>query len=208
MIKLVAFDLWLTLAYKNVEYSASEKIIKKLKIDIPKEEFVSIFEEALQTRTWNSEYEAYRGVCIALGLKPTDENVNTFIRMRDKVESECMLFDHTIPLLEELRRNGYKTGLVSNCSQFAAERIKKRTELLDYIDYPFFSYAVGFVKPDIRFFGKMLEITGCKPDETVMVGDTKKNDVIVPKSIGMNAIHFRNYLQLRKDLKTLGVKIE
>ena len=47
--------------------------------------------------------------------------------------------------------------------------MKEKTAILDYIDYPLFSFGLGTIKPDLAFFEKMLEITACKPEETIMV---------------------------------------
>jgi FMN phosphatase YigB (HAD superfamily) len=53
----------------------------------------------------------------------------------------------------------------------------------------------------------MLKITKCKPEETIMIGDKLNDDVIPPRSIGMNAILFKNYEQLKLDLEKFGVCI-
>jgi FMN phosphatase YigB (HAD superfamily) len=36
--------------------------------------------------------------------------------------------------------------------------LREKTRILDYIDYPLFSFDVGVVKPDLKIFEKMLEI--------------------------------------------------
>lgn len=48
MIKLIIFDLWQTLAYRNVNYSTTSKMLEKTKITIPKKEFTKVFENSLQ----------------------------------------------------------------------------------------------------------------------------------------------------------------
>ena len=60
MIKLISFDLWQTLAYRDVKYSTTYLMLEKTKTNIPKDKFVKIFEESIQTRKWKSKFEAYK----------------------------------------------------------------------------------------------------------------------------------------------------
>ena len=207
MIKLVIFDLWQTLAYRDVEYSTTSMMLEKTGADIPKDKFVKIFEESLQTKKWESKSKAYRNLCKNMGLKTTEHNIKLLRDIRDKAEEETKLYPHTIPMLKQLRKDGYKTGLISNSSIFAVEQIKQKTELLEYIDYPLFSFDVGVIKPNLKFFTKMLEICKCKPEETIMIGDKLNDDVIPPKKIGMKALQYKDYETLKKDLKKFNVNI-
>ncbi|HLD49006.1 MAG TPA: HAD-IA family hydrolase [archaeon] len=208
MIKLIIFDLWQTLAYRDVEYSTTSKMLEETGISIPKEKFVKIFEESLQTKKWESKFEAYKSLCKNMGLKTTKDMIKLLMSIRDKAESETKLYSHTIFMLKQLRDQGYKTGLISNSSVFAIEQIKKKTDLLNYIDYPLFSFDVGVIKPNLKFFRAMLNISKCKPKETIMIGDKLNDDVIPPKSLGMSAILFKDYEQLKKELTSFGIFIK
>jgi len=127
--------------------------------------------------------------------------------IRDEAESKCKLYSYTIPMLKKLKELRYKIGLISNSTIFAIEKVRKKTNLLDLVDYPLFSFDVGVIKPDPEFFTKMLEISGCKPEETIMIGDKLNDDVIPPKRIGMNAIHYKNYEQLKQELASFSVML-
>lgn len=121
---------------------------------------------------------------------------------------ETKLYSYTVPMLRQLREKNRKTGVISNSSVFAVEQIKKKTNLLDYIDYQLFSYGVGYVKPDLKIFEEMLRISGCEPEETLMVGDKLEEDVIPPRNIGMNAILFESYDQLKGELRKFSIYLE
>jgi HAD superfamily hydrolase (TIGR01662 family) len=207
MIKLIIFDLWQTLACRNVGYSTTSKMLEETGVKIPKEKFVKIFEESIQTKKWGSKYEAYKNLCQNMGLETTQENISLLIRIRDKAEAETRLYPHTISMLKQLREKGYKIGLVSNSSVFAIEQIKK-TPLLSYIDYPLFSFDVGTIKPDLEFFKEMLKISKCEPKEVIMVGDKLNDDVLPAKDLGMKAILFKDYEQLKVELATFGISIK
>ena len=56
---------------------------------------------------------------------------------------------------------------------FVADRKtrKKKTKIMDYIEYPIFSYDVGVVKPNLKGFRHVLKTSKCKPEKTIMIGD-------------------------------------
>jgi len=208
MIKLIIFDLWKTLAYKDVHDSSLKEMLKLTGVKIPKSKFVKIFEESVQTKKWKSEFAAYKNLCDHMGIEHTKENVNLLMKIRDKAEAKAKLFPHTISMLKQLRKKGYKIGLVSNSSVFAVKQLKKKTNLLKYIDYPYFSYDVRVIKPDVKAFRKMLKKAKCRPEEAIMIGDKPKDDIIPEKKMGLNTILFKNYKQLKKDFMKFSIKLD
>ncbi|MDD2647111.1 MAG: HAD-IA family hydrolase [Patescibacteria group bacterium] len=207
MIKLVIFDLWKTLAYRQVPYSSTSKILEETALNIPKDKFIKIFESSLQTKRWKSKYRAYRNLCHNMGLLETRENIDLLINIRDKAEAKTELYPYTIQLLKQLHKLNYKTALISNSSIFAIKQIKK-TKILDYIDYPLFSFQVGVIKPDLKIYRKLLKIAKCKPSEAIMIGDKLGDDVLPPRQLGMHSIHLTTYPKLKKELKKFNILIK
>jgi FMN phosphatase YigB (HAD superfamily) len=130
------------------------------------------------------------------------------ISIRDEAENHTKEFKHTITMLKQLKETWYKIWLISNCSIFALEKIKEKTKILDYIDYPLFSFEVGIIKPNLKIFEKMLEISWCKPEETIMIWDKIWDDVLPPKQLGISSLLYENYEQLKKDLLGYGVVLQ
>lgn len=205
MIKLIIFDLWQTLAYRDEEKDSIIQMLEKTWSSLPEKDFVKIFENSVQTKKRTNKYEAYENLCKNMGLSITEDNVNLLTNIRDYAKSQSKLYLHTIPMLKQLRKLWYKIWLLSNSSIFAVEVLKRKTNLLDYIDYPLFSFELGTIKPDLAFFEKMLEITACKPEEAIMVWDKLDDDVLPPRELGMNAILFENYEQLKSDFASFGI---
>ena len=171
-------------------------------------EFVKIFENSLQTKKWNSKFDAYANLCKNMDLPVTKENVNLLMSIRDEAESKTKEFEHTNSMLRQLKSTWYKTWLISNCSVFALEHVKNKTAILDFIDYPLFSFKVGTIKPDLKIFEKMLEISWCKPEESIMIWDKIWDDVLPPRELWMNSLLFENYEQLKKDLLDYGIVLK
>lgn len=95
--------------------------------------------------------------------------------------------------LRYLKGRGYKLGIIANQSLGTESRLEK-WGLLKYFDVVAASAELGVAKPDKAIFEKAFEIAGCKPIETVMVGDRLDNDIIPAKSLGMKTVWIRKGL--------------
>jgi FMN phosphatase YigB (HAD superfamily) len=161
----------------------------------------------MQKKKWKSEYSAYKNLCKNLGLPVNKQNIDFIIDIRNKSESSAKTFPYAILMLKKIKKQGYKLGIISNTSIFSIKKLKKNTPLINYIDYPLFSYTVGTIKPDLKIYKRMMKVAGVKPEEALMIGDNLEKDVIAPRKIGMNAIHYKNARQLKKELIKLGIRI-
>lgn len=208
MIKLIVFDIRKTIAYRDLPENSSKAIRKTIKSQIPYPEFVKIFENSLQTKKRDSKYDAYANLCKNIKLPVTDGNVNLLMSMRDDAENQTKEYEHTIPMLKQLKDSWYKIWLISNSSVFEIEHLKEKTKILDYVDYPLFSFDVWAIKPDLKIFEKMLEIAWCKPDEAIMIWDKMWDDVLPPRELWINSCLFENYEQLKKDFLNFGIILE
>lgn len=203
MIKLIVFDLWQTLVYRDINYNTSD-MLNLFHPKIPKEKIIKIFESSIQTKKWKSEYKAFENLCRNFKINSNKETVKLLMDLRDYADSKTKVYPHVKPMLRQLKEN-YKIGLLSNSSVFDMKYMQRATHLLKYIDYPLFSFDVGKIKPNKELFRKMLKISKCKPEEAIMIGDKKTDDTVPAKKIGMNAILFKDYEQLKEDLKKFKV---
>jgi putative hydrolase of the HAD superfamily len=146
-------------------------------------------------------------LCVDFGIKPDEELVSNLSKMFEESIDSIDLFPHTINMLKSLRDQGFKIGLISNTSESVVDEIRKETQLFNYIDYPCFSFDCGVIKPNPKIFNQMLIETKSKPDEVLMIGDSLIDDIEPAKRIGMIAIHFKEYNQLKKELAVLNISI-
>jgi putative hydrolase of the HAD superfamily len=208
MIKLIVFDLWGTLAYEKVLKGKTSQILEKTKKKIREDKFVKIFENSVQTKKWESEFSAYKNLCKNMGLETTKENVELIVDICRISQEKTKLYKHSIPMIKKLKKKGYKIGLISNSSVFAIDKIKEKTNLMQFIDFCVFSYDVGKIKPDLKLFKEMLKISKFKAQEVVMVGDNFKDDIESSRKVGLNAIHYKNYPSLKKEFKQFQIDLD
>jgi FMN phosphatase YigB (HAD superfamily) len=85
-------------------------------------------------------------------------------------------------------RLGLRVGIVGNQTE-AMERWAREAVLpADLISS---SASLGVRKPDPRFFARVVELAGCRSQETAYVGDRVDNDVLPAAAAGLVAVHVR-----------------
>ncbi len=207
MIRLIVFDLWQTLVYRDFGYGTSAEIIRLFHPQGSIKKIRKVFEDSIQTKKWKSEYKAFENLAKNLGLGTEKEVVKLLMSLRDYADSRTKLYPHVIAMLKKLKKQGFKVGILSNSSVFDVKYMQNATHLLKHVDYSIFSYNVGCIKPNKKMYQAIIKKAKCKAEEVIMIGDKKCDDVIPPKKMGMNAIHYKNFKQLKKEIKKYGILI-
>ena len=95
----------------------------------------------------------------------------------------------TLPALDELRRQGYRMGLISNAADDAnVQRLVDKAGLRDYFDILLTSAALGIRKPHPRIFQTALQTWQASPDQAIMVGDMLPADIQGAKNLGIYSV--------------------
>jgi HAD superfamily hydrolase (TIGR01549 family) len=98
------------------------------------------------------------------------------------------LYPDAIVCLETLRERGFRVGVVGNQTEVLEAWARETGLPADVISS---SASIGFRKPDARFFERVVELAGCRPDEVAYVGDRVDNDVLPALECGLVAAHIR-----------------
>lgn len=102
-------------------------------------------------------------------------------------------------VLSELKKRGYKLGLLSNGVKSWGER-DFQTLCFDtkkYFSNVLFSQECGFMKPDIKVFALILYEMDSPAKETFFIGDDYETDIAGAKDAGMKTI-FLNRKGIKK----------
>jgi putative hydrolase of the HAD superfamily len=111
----------------------------------------------------------------------------------------------TLPVLAELKRQGYKLGIISNAGDDEdIQNLVDKAMIRPFFDLIISSAAVGIRKPNPRIFELSLAKLDVKPSQAAMIGDTLGADVLGAK----NANLFSIFLTRRADPTTNPAKIE
>jgi putative hydrolase of the HAD superfamily len=101
-------------------------------------------------------------------------------------------FDDTLPVLAQLRAEGFRTGIVSNSPWGSSAQLwrqeLRRLRLLDAVDITVFCGDVGWRKPAPAIFDHAARLLGASADRCCFVGDDIKWDAEGAAKAGMQPI--------------------
>ena len=100
-------------------------------------------------------------------------------------------FPETIPVLLELREEGYLLGIISDGRPVKQWEKLIRLGLHHFFNTVVISESFGQQKPDVKLFETALAEVGCKASDALMVGDRLDKDVSGAKAAGMKSVWLR-----------------
>ncbi|MQR97148.1 HAD family hydrolase [Fictibacillus phosphorivorans] len=207
MVKAVFFDLYETLitewkdGRKKAKYSIEslgiDKNIFKVEWDFRR--------ELRMNGTYPDHQSVLRDILYSQGNTP---NIEAIERVHlERLSAKSIPFQEINPqvieLLQMLKSNGLKLGLISNA---APEEVVawKTTELPDYFDEVIFSYEVRVAKPQKEIYQMACEKLGVTPKESVFIGDGGSDELRGATESGMVALQATWFLPTVISERTTG----
>jgi putative hydrolase of the HAD superfamily len=104
-------------------------------------------------------------------------------------QSQWFTDEQAVPVLEALKRKGFRLGLVSNASDDAnVQFLVDQAGIRSYFDQVITSAAMGIRKPDPKIFAPLLQFWDLPTNRVAMVGDTLGADILGARNAGMRSI--------------------
>jgi len=128
-------------------------------------------------------------VCRALGLEASAEKINKAAETRYNYSRNLLLHPRAgaLTTLEALRDNGFKVGLLSNCSA-EIPHLWPETSFSHLINSPIFSCSVGVVKPEPESYWSVCKALDVEPRFCVYVGDGSDRELTGARRVGMHPV--------------------
>lgn len=141
----------------------------------------------------------------ALGVAPLEWRVAKFAQVfRRQSRTKSELYSFTLPLLRELSEHNISTAIVSNTESLMTEWDLLDLGLMHAVDTILLSSRAGIQKPDPRIFIEAMHRLNAEPSNTVMVGDSKEDDIKGAKATSMASIHIKNEKEDTEDEQSVG----
>ncbi|ADZ10387.1 HAD superfamily (subfamily IA) hydrolase, TIGR02253 [Methanobacterium lacus] len=120
------------------------------------------------------------------------------------------LFPNTMPTLIDLKSKGYKLGVISNGLTIKQYEKLVRLGLHHFFDFVITSEEAGVEKPDVKIYQLAMERMGCDPENSVMIGNNFRDDILGAIDAGMSAIYLTPGLteQERKTIKEREIDLD
>ena len=200
MIRGISFDLDHTLYDRDATY---EKMLpefmqffaKYLRDDVTPDEVLGTIQRCDRSGIYKSGHweGIYRDTLESRIFAQAPSYEVYYEQFIEKVYPSCMvLYDDTIPVIEQFRQNGYKVAILTN-GPSVYQRTKIGIVSLDkYVDGILVGSELPSEKPNPIAFQSICKLMGCGLGEAVYVGDHPINDVDGARKAGMIPVWFRS----------------
>ncbi|MBI2543282.1 MAG: HAD family phosphatase [Candidatus Aenigmarchaeota archaeon] len=132
-----------------------------------------------------------------LGIKDTNLLKKTW--MNSFVKATAPVDKSVVKIIKEIKNEGYRVAALSNTIR-AHERLHRKLGHYKFFEPVFLSCRLGMRKPNIGIYKHAVKRLKVKAGECVFIDDKSEN-VASARKAGMNAVLFKNAIQLKKELK-------
>ena len=157
------------------------------------------FEEAPDLNHLYSDERIVARAFKLLALPFNAPRAERFLQLyRGKIRENLKPDTRLIKLLDDLRAQEIKLGIVSNGTTVEQLDQLTRLHIKDYFDPILISEEVGFRKPDPNIFLLAVQHWGLPPAEILVVGDRADWDVLGAAQVGMRSALTTQFVDHRK----------
>ena len=108
-------------------------------------------------------------------------------------------------ILGSLKERYHLATLINESSEWANYKLDV-SKFREFFEINIVSGDIGYAKPDAAFYLRALDLLKAKPAECIFIDNEEKN-CEAAKSLGIEAILFRNPEQLRKELASHSIRL-
>ncbi len=165
----------------------------------PAEELGELIHEKSQA-VWEKATETWEGARLVDALALAFEEVGLPV---EQIDLDAVMrayewepfpgvtpFPDTHEVLERLRAQGYKIGLITNAYQpmWVRDIELEAFGLIDFFDARITSGDTGYIKPHPEIYRHMLTLLDLTPDEAIFIGDRPGNDILGAHNANMLSV--------------------
>ncbi len=123
-----------------------------------------------------------------LGAQPNDGQLDRAVAIRRETQESMFTFrPEAMPVLRALRAEGFKIGLVSDCTSELPDAWPQ-LPVAGLVDAPVFSCLERTRKPDPKLFRKVATELAAPPAQCLYVGDGGGRELTGAAAIGMRSV--------------------
>jgi putative hydrolase of the HAD superfamily len=186
-MRAVVFDLWNTLAVwpDNLSQGFRERWSSHIGRSLEDVDAAWYASGAYELRESGPIAVALRSVCDALDV---EADIDELVRWRIEVARKAVVPNEgVVETLGELRRRGFRVGLVSNCTEDVA-LVWAESLFAPLFDAAVLSATAGCLKPDRRIYELVCAKLGVEPRECLFVGDGANDELRGAQDAGMTPV--------------------
>ena len=195
-IEAVIFDLFGTLVDDFATSVGRQTYIALAEaLEVPYEQFIPPWRETSEMRTggaFQTVEASIEHVCDMIGVRVAPEQMKKAVEIRlQQTRRALEPRPDAIPTLTQLKNEGYKVALLSNCS-IEIPILWHETLFAELIDSAIFSSRERLKKPDPRIYQLACQRLGVMPENCLYVADGENYELASAARVGLHSVLIRN----------------
>ena len=158
------------------------------------EQFTEIWRQTAEMRiigAFETVEANIKYVCEAMKVEPASEQITKAVGIRMKYMTQMLKpRPDAIETANQLKSQGYKTGLISNCS-IEIPILWQETAFAEAIDTPIFSSRERLRKPDVRIYHVACERLDARPEVCLYIADGEDHELAAAAKVGLRPVLLR-----------------
>ena len=151
-------------------------------------------EEKSFTPLRESTKKAFKGVLAEYDIQPSKEDFQWFSKLFfENHKKYIKLFPETLLILRELKNTDLHMGIISDIDNDFQEFQFKVFGISGIFDSITTSEEVQSYKPESKIFQVALDKARCQGEESIIIGDSYKKDIVGGKNMGMTTIWINKF---------------
>jgi len=164
-------------------------------LEVPYEQFNPLWGRTTEMRVigaFETVAASIQYVLDKMNAHARDEQIQKAVAIRMQyIKGALRPKSDAITTLKELRRRGYRLGLLSNCSM-EIPLLWPETDFAGAIDTAIFSCLVRLKKPDERIYQLACERLGTKPQFCLYIADGEEHELAAAARTGLQPVLIRS----------------
>jgi putative hydrolase of the HAD superfamily len=193
-VQALIFDLFGTLVDDFVSSTGQMNAELAAALEVPDQEFAQLWRQITEMRT-NGAFQTVEAsieyVCGVMGAQVTAEQIGKAVEIRLRHTRRALEpRPNAVTTLTRLKPEGYKIGLLSNCS-IEIPILWPETAFADLIESPVFSSRERLKKPHPRIYHLACERLGVSPEDCIYIADGENHELKAAATVGMHPVLIR-----------------
>ncbi len=191
----VIFDLFGTLVDDFVTSVGQTYTELAEALEVPYEQFMHLWRQTSDMRTggaFQTVEASIEHVCGIMGVRVGAEQMAKAVEIRlQQTRRALEPRPDTVATAARLKDEGYKLGLLSNCS-IEIPILWPQTTFAHLFDSAIFSSRERLKKPDPRIYQLACERLGVTPEHCLYIADGENHELAAAAKVGLHSVLIRN----------------
>jgi len=187
----IIFDLFGTIVDGFAVATAGYQEAFSTALGVPHDALMRHWRQLTDRRTlgeFQTVEDSIQHVCDLLSATPTTEQMTRAFEIRlDLTRRALKPKPDAVATLRELRRDGFKIGLLSNCS-IEIPLVWPQTEFTELFDATVFSSLEKIKKPAVEIYRLACQRLGAAPHESIYIADGENYELTTAANLGLRSV--------------------